>query len=37
MTIAPKVSVQMRAWDIRLGTTGSMTIDAAKRAEAMRR
>lgn len=35
MTTAPRVSVMMRAWDIRLGTTGTMTLEAARRAEAL--
>lgn len=33
MAEAPRVSVMIRAWDIRLGTTGDMTLDAARRAE----
>lgn len=33
MVDAPRVSVMIRAWDIRLGTTGEMTLAAAKRAE----
>lgn len=32
---APKVFVMMRAWDIRVGTTGAMVLEAAKRAEAI--
>jgi len=35
MPSAPRVFVMMRAWDIRTGTTGAMTLDAARRAEAM--
>lgn len=35
MPAAPRIFVMMRAWDIRNGTTGAMTLDAAKRAEAM--
>ncbi len=35
MPSAPRVFVMMRAWDIRNGTTGTMTLDAARRAEAM--
>ena len=35
MPNAPRVFVMMRAWDIRTGTTGGMTLDAARRAEAM--
>jgi len=31
---APKVSAMIRGWDIRTGTTGEMTLDAARRAEA---
>ncbi len=31
----PSVSVMIRAWDIRLGTTGQMVMDAARRAEAL--
>lgn len=30
----PRVSVRIPAWDIRIGTTGEMTLDAARRAEA---
>lgn len=30
----PTVSVMLRAWDIRLGTTGGMVLDAARLAEA---
>ncbi|MGE5595090.1 MAG: TIGR03619 family F420-dependent LLM class oxidoreductase [Hyphomicrobiales bacterium] len=33
MATAPKVSVMIRAWDIRTGTTGDMTLAAARRAE----
>jgi probable F420-dependent oxidoreductase len=32
---APSVAVMIRAWDIRIGTTGEMTLDAARRAEAI--
>ncbi len=32
---APKVGVMLRGWDIRVGTTGEMTLDAARRAEAV--
>lgn len=35
MASAPRVSVMIRGWDIRLGTTGEMTLDAARRAEAL--
>lgn len=31
----PSVSVMLRGWDIRLGTTGQMVMDAARRAEAL--
>lgn len=31
----PDVSVLIRGWDIRTGTTGEMTLDAARRAEAL--
>lgn len=31
----PRVSVLLRAWDMRLGTTGAMTLDSARRAEAL--
>ncbi len=31
----PSVSVMIRGWDIRTGTTGAMTLDAARRAEAL--
>lgn len=30
----PNVSVMIRAWDVRLGATAAMTLDAARRAEA---
>ena len=30
---APSVSVMIRAWDIRVGTTGEMVLDAARMAE----
>lgn len=30
---APHVSVMLRGWDIRTGTTGEMVLDAARRAE----
>ncbi len=33
MTTAPRVSVMIRGWDIRVGTTGEMTLAAARRAE----
>src|SRR5690606_34105551 len=29
----PSVSVMLRSWDIRVGTTGEMVLDAARRAE----
>ena len=32
---APNVSVMIRAWDVRLGATAAMTLDAARRAEAL--
>jgi probable F420-dependent oxidoreductase len=32
---APNVSVMVGSWDIRLGTTGEMVLDAARRAEAL--
>lgn len=32
---APAVSVLIRGWDIRTGTTGEMTLEAARRAEAL--
>ena len=32
---APHVSVMLRGWDIRTGTTGGMVLDAARRAEAI--
>lgn len=32
---APHVSVMLRGWDIRTGTTGGMVLDAARRAEAL--
>ncbi|GAB4326208.1 MAG: hypothetical protein Kow0010_09240 [Dehalococcoidia bacterium] len=32
---APDVSVLVRGWDIRTGSTGEMTLDAARRAEAL--
>ena len=32
---APRVSVVLQSWDIRLGTTGEMVLDAARRAEAL--
>lgn len=32
---APRVSVVVQSWDIRLGTTGAMVMDAARRAEAL--
>jgi probable F420-dependent oxidoreductase len=31
----PSVAVMIKGWDIRTGTTGAMTLDAARRAEAM--
>jgi len=31
----PAVAVMIKGWDIRTGTTGAMTLDAARRAEAM--
>ncbi len=31
----PKVAVMIRGWDIRVGTTGEMTLDSARRAEAI--
>ena len=31
----PSVSVMVRSWDIRTGTTGGMTLEAAQRAEAL--
>ncbi|MBE0609608.1 MAG: TIGR03619 family F420-dependent LLM class oxidoreductase, partial [Dehalococcoidia bacterium] len=31
----PSVSVMIRGWDIRLGTTGQMVMDAARRAETL--
>lgn len=31
----PRVSVMIRAWDVRLGSTGTMVLDAARRAEAL--
>lgn len=34
-TPAPSVSVLIKAWDVRTGTTGEMTLDAARRAEAL--
>jgi probable F420-dependent oxidoreductase len=34
MPQAPRVSVRIPAWDIRIGTTGQQTLDAARRAEA---
>ena len=33
--LPPAVSVLIKAWDIRLGTTGAMTLAAARRAEAL--
>ncbi|MGE3073751.1 MAG: LLM class flavin-dependent oxidoreductase [Dehalococcoidia bacterium] len=33
MASAPSVSVMLRSWDIRLGTTGEMVLDAARLAE----
>lgn len=35
MPTAPTVSVMIRSWDIRTGTTGAMVLDAARRAEAL--
>lgn len=32
---APHVSVMIRGWDVRTNTTGEMTLDAARRAEAL--
>jgi len=32
---APHVSVMLRGWDIRTGTTGGMVLEAARRAEAL--
>ncbi|MFN0148246.1 MAG: LLM class flavin-dependent oxidoreductase [Dehalococcoidia bacterium] len=32
---APHVSVMIRGWDLRANTTGTMTLDAARRAEAI--
>ena len=32
---APHVSVMVRAWDIRVGTTGQMTLESARRAESL--
>lgn len=32
---APTLSVMLRSWDIRLGTTGEMVLDAARRAESL--
>jgi len=32
---APHVSVMIRGWDVRANTTGEMTLDAARRAEAL--
>lgn len=32
---APSVSVMIRGWDIRTGTTGQMVMEAAKRAESL--
>ncbi|MCE7927718.1 MAG: LLM class flavin-dependent oxidoreductase [Chloroflexi bacterium CFX7] len=31
----PSVSVMIRAWDVRLGATAAMTLDAARRAEGL--
>ncbi|HXU23832.1 MAG TPA: LLM class flavin-dependent oxidoreductase [Tepidiformaceae bacterium] len=31
----PAVAVMIKGWDVRTGTTGAMTLDAARRAEAM--
>ncbi len=33
--LPPSLAVMIRAWDIRIGTTGAMTLDAARRAEAL--
>ncbi|MGE0599030.1 MAG: LLM class flavin-dependent oxidoreductase [Dehalococcoidia bacterium] len=33
MASAPSVSVMLRSWDIRVGTTGEMVLDAARLAE----
>ena len=33
MTTRPTVSVMLRSWDVRLGTTGEMVLDAARLAE----
>ncbi len=35
MVVVPKVAVMLRSWDLRTGTTGSMVLDAARRAEAL--
>jgi probable F420-dependent oxidoreductase len=35
MLPAPAVAVMIKAWDVRLGTTGAMAMDAARRAEAL--
>ncbi len=35
MVEMPKVSVLVKAWDIARGSTGAMTLDAARRAEAV--
>lgn len=32
---APSVSVMLKSWDIRTGTTGGMVLDAARQAEAL--
>lgn len=32
---APHVSVMLRGWDVRTGTTGEMVLEAARRAEAL--
>lgn len=32
---APSVSVMLKSWDIRVGTTGEMVLDAARHAEAL--
>lgn len=32
---APHVSVMLRGWDVRVGTTGAQVLDAARRAEAI--
>lgn len=32
---APHVSVMLRGWDVRTGTTGEMVLDGARRAEAL--